>query len=244
MKVGKWLGRAALVVSVMLVAAMGGFVAQRDDTRAEAAESTPAGYIALSPGRVLDTRPDTRINYFGPKPVGGQVITVPGVAGASAVAVNITMTETEGGGYLSAWSGQGARPTVSIINSSGPGENIANFAVVPVAADGSFALFTFAGTHIVVDLMGWFPAGAPPVPAGLTATITGYGPLSTITEVSGIVSNGSAIERDVRVDVTCPNGTVQTDHVFDLQPGATAGWSVICDGAFTSGASILQVVEV
>jgi len=236
-------GAAVLVV---VGSAAGGYMAQRATSPVTAASTTPAGYVSLNPGRILDTRPQYHINYAGSKPAASQFIRVPGVPGAAALAVNITLTETVGPGFLAAWDGNGPRPDVSIINSTFPGENIANFAVVPAAADGSFMLWTYDSTHIVVDLMGYFPGGSTPAPANLSATITGYDadPSGTFTDVSGIVTNGTAIQRDVRVDVRCPNGTVPTDFAFDLSPGATAGWLVECAGAFASGASILQVVDV
>ena len=46
---------------------------------------------------------------------------------------------------------------------------------------------------------------------------------------------------DVRVDVTCPNATVEVDYVYDIAAGATLGWEVICSGSFTSGASVTTV---
>jgi concanavalin A-like lectin/glucanase superfamily protein len=79
-----------------------------------------------------------------------------------------------------------------------------------------------------------------PITPPTLARITGYGPVSTITEVVGDVTNGTAEPQDVRVYVVCPNRTVETDIVFDIASGDTRGWSVLCPGNFTSGAIVIN----
>ena len=77
----------------------------------------------------------------------------------------------------------------------------------------------------------------------MSATITGYGPGFSITSISGSLTNASGAEKDIRIDLSCPNGNVELDYVFNISNGATRGWSVICDGVFSSGAT-LTVIEV
>jgi len=228
---------AAAVAAITLAGAAGGFVASTSGG-VGAANNPPAGLVTTLPARVLDTR-------TGAKPaLNSTTVVNTGITGAVAVAVNITLTETDGAGFVTAWDGLGARPNVSIINSFGAGQTIANYAIVPVDAAGKFNLFVNNPGHLLVDVMGYFPGSAALVPAGLTATITGYAPGSTITSVTGSVTNGGSVSKTVRVDIKCPNGTVETDTVFQLGAGQTKGFSVLCGGgAFTSGASVQAVLE-
>lgn len=227
----------AAAVAIVISSATGGWLAQRSSP-VSAATTIPAGYVALNPGRIYDSRGPT---FTSPRlPGGAQVTIYSGQPGASAVGVNLVMTDTVGAGFLTAWPA-GDRPLTSVMNSTEAGENIANFLLVPVAADGTFQLYTQNPTHVVVDIMGYMAGGSALVPAGFSGQITGYGPLSTITEVSGTVTNGTSIARDIRADVHCPNGTVKTDLSFNIPAGETRGWSVLCDGSFTSGATVTFV---
>ncbi|MCU1367706.1 MAG: hypothetical protein JWN39_3345 [Ilumatobacteraceae bacterium] len=229
----------AAALALVAAGSIGGLVVTSTGG-AGAATSSPVGMIILTPGRVLDTR-----NAAGTTlPLNGSVVVNTGISGAAAVAVNITLTDTTGAGFITAWDGSQPRPGTSIMNSFGAGQNIANYAIVPVDAAGHFTLFTSNPANLIVDLMGYFPSTSAPVPSGLTAVITGYGPASTITSVTGTVSNGGGVSKNARVDIKCPNGTVQTDSFYALGAGQTKGFSVLCDQAFTSGATVQAVVEV
>jgi hypothetical protein len=235
------LGRVStLVITALLVAAVVLVVSGRDSSPADA-QTTAATFTSQSPSRIFDTR-------GGARPVGGQQMTVQtGQAGATAAAVNLTITDTEGWGFLTAWP-SGSQPDTSVINADGAGQTIANGVIVPLAPNGSFLLWPSTGMHVLVDLTGVFrPVGgsvAPPSGGGITATITGYGPGFSITEVSGTATNGTSETKRFRIDVDCPNGTTETTTLFNVSAGATRGWTVLCDGVFTSGARIARVVEV
>ena len=229
----KILSAAVIVIS----SALGGYVAQQT-SHASAAVQIPAGYVALSPGRIYDSRGPT---FTYPRLSAGQQVTInSGQPGASAVGVNIVMTDTIGPGYLTAWP-SGARPGTSVINSTAAGENVANFLLIPVAPDGTFQLYTQNPTHIVVDILGYMAGGSALVPAGFSGQITGYGPGGSITSVDGTVTNGTSAAINIRADVACPNGTVETDTSYSVPAGATRGWSVLCDGVFSSGATVTFV---
>jgi hypothetical protein len=225
------LAGAAIVIS----SAFGGWIAQQTD-HVSAAVQIPAGYVAINPGRIYDSRGPT---FTNPRLSAGQQVTInSGQPGASAVGVNIVMTDTIGAGFLTAWP-TGPRPNTSVINSTNPGENVANFLLIPVAADGTFQIFTLNPTHVVIDIMGYMAGGSALVPAGFSGQITGYQPLGTFTSVVGEVTNGTAAAVTVRADVHCVDGTVATDTVFRIPAGATLGWSVLCSGgAFTTGATV------
>lgn len=105
-----------------------------------------------TPVRLLDTR------ALGARATDGQVITLtPTVErppGATAVVVNITVTDATGPGYVTAW-GNGNRPDVSNVNFTG-GQTVANVALVPLNDVGRFNFGPVrAECHIIVDQQGW-----------------------------------------------------------------------------------------
>jgi hypothetical protein len=232
-----FLAAAAIVIS----SAFGGWIAQQSG-HASAAVQIPAGYVGINPGRIYDSRGPSFTNA---RLSAGQQVTInSGQPGASAVGVNIVMTDTVGAGFLTAWP-SGPRPNTSVINSTNPGENVANFLLIPVAPNGTFQIFTLNPTHIVIDIMGFMAGGSAVAPTGFNGQVTGYQPLGVgttyaYTMVTGDVSNGTSASVDLRADVHCPDGTVSTASVYSIPAGATHGWGpVMCDGsAFSSGASV------
>ncbi len=129
----------------------------------------PAGssYQPSTGQRVLDTRVDGRIGYFGATPSGGQTTAVrvagtgdPAVAdNASAVVVNVTITEPEAAGFVTVWPCGQPRPPTSNVDFAA-GETVANLAIAAIGSEGSICLFSSATTHLVVDVAGWMSAGS------------------------------------------------------------------------------------
>gem|GEM_PF-2734381 len=79
---------------------------------------------------------------------------LPAGASYSAVVVNLTATETRGPGYLTAWPSGRARPGTASLAVDAAGQTRGALAIVPTSS--TFDLTTFAGTHVVVDVLGWF----------------------------------------------------------------------------------------
>jgi dienelactone hydrolase len=107
------------------------------------------------PVRVLDTRNGTR-------PAADSVTMVPLTrvpAGATAVVLNATVTQPDGVGYITAYSGA-VRPQTSNANTDEVGETAANLVVVPLTTPGDARIYTSVPTHLVVDLLGWFVPAA------------------------------------------------------------------------------------
>jgi len=52
------------------------------------------------------------------------------------------------------------------LNIDGAGQTRANFAIVPVGADGSISIYSIADGHVVADLLGWFETAPTAVSAG------------------------------------------------------------------------------
>ena len=117
--------------------------------------SAPDRFTALAPTRVLDTR-------RGPKPAAGTIVRVAtGQTGATSALVNLTMTEADTAGYITAdrCSTLTAGPQTKSNGNYTPGTNIANLAVVPLDNDGSFCIYTERTAHLLVDLQGTFAPG-------------------------------------------------------------------------------------
>jgi FG-GAP-like repeat len=125
-------------------------------------------YIGVTPVRLLDTRPAGQIGYQGDKPAAGQIVTVaigdaPSPARSPvAAALNVTATEASGG-YVTVWPCDQPLPMASSLNLS-PGLTAANMVLTKLSRAGTVCLYTDAPTHLIVDLQGYYPAGATYVP--------------------------------------------------------------------------------
>jgi hypothetical protein len=121
----------------------------------------PGTFVALSPGRLLDTRTSSAIPANGDVtlPVlghGGILAT-----GVAAVVVNTTVTETRGPGFLTVHPGATALPTVSNLNWSGAGVTIPNLVTVQVGTNGSIIFHNGSPgtTQVVADVAGYYIGG-------------------------------------------------------------------------------------
>ena len=119
--------------------------------------------VAVAPTRVLDTRQSGQPPALGRETA--MTLTVTGVGGVptdvahvAAVIANITAV---GGqvGYVTAW-GSGPMPLASVLNIDGPGQTVANLAVVPVGSDGKIRLYSSSGTQLIVDVQGYIEPSA------------------------------------------------------------------------------------
>ena len=134
---------------------------------AAAAASGATLKTLIEPVRVFDSRAPG--NFFGRKLAAGDAVAV-AVSGAyegddiaSAVFVNITITGTEGAGYLAVvgedLSGERPPPTTSNINWSTSGLTLANLALSSVGGEHSIAIWCRGAgrTHVIVDVQGYVP---------------------------------------------------------------------------------------
>jgi hypothetical protein len=119
---------------------------------------TEAGtFVSLAPVRVLDTRNTGRM---GPGAVQSlsplQKAGVP--AGASAVVMNTTVTDTTAPGFLTVFPGTNPLPATSDLNWSGPGLTIPKLVTVQLGTDGSLKLYNASAgsTQVVADLAGYY----------------------------------------------------------------------------------------
>lgn len=96
-------------------------------------------------------------------------VKVAGVAGvpadATAVSLNLTVTNPRVAGFLTAYPCDATRPDTSNVNFRSD-NTVAGAAIVPVAADGTVCVFTSSDTHLIVDVMGAFSGTGAYVRAG------------------------------------------------------------------------------
>ena len=155
---------------------------------------TGAGVRAVTPARVVDTRTSSAPLRAGAT-VAVPVTGASGVpsSGAAAVVVNLTATNATAATFLTAWSGTGARPLASNLNPT-PGRTVANLAMVPLAADGSFSIGNLAGSvDVIVDVLGWVPSGA--------SGVTVQSPLRLLdTRAGDSVGAGASVTVDAPAD--------------------------------------------
>ena len=87
-------------------------------------------------------------------PVGGRAA-VPDTA--SAVVLNVTVTNPTASSYLSLWPAGAARPTAANLNFV-PGQTVSNMVVLQLGAGAAVSMFNLTGSaDVVVDVLGWFP---------------------------------------------------------------------------------------
>jgi spore germination protein YaaH len=136
-------------------------LASNSITPGPSAQAWPGQLNPLSPGRLLDTRSGQGgFRTLAP----GQTIDLPvlgkgGVpaTGVAAVILNVTATNPQGVGYITAFPGGGCRPIASNLNFSPDGGTVASLAETAVGASGTVSLFNgSAGTvELVVDVEAW-----------------------------------------------------------------------------------------
>ncbi|PBC78644.1 parallel beta helix pectate lyase-like protein [Streptomyces sp. TLI_235] len=127
-----------------------------------------SGYTAVDPVRLVDTRDGTG-TARGQVPANGSfTVQIAGngraqlpASGITAVALNMTVTEPQAAGFLTAYPEGQTRPLASNVN-FGRGQTIANAVVVPVGQDGRIRVFNGspAGSSVVVDVVGYYSAAS------------------------------------------------------------------------------------
>jgi hypothetical protein len=123
-----------------------------------------ATFTPLNPDRLLDTR-----SGFGGPPVGqGQGIDVQ-IAGrtganglssvpgnATAVALNVTVTNPDAPSFATVWPTGASRPFASNLNFT-PGQSVPNMVIAKLGAGGKISIYNNTGnTDVVADVVGYF----------------------------------------------------------------------------------------
>ncbi|MDQ1250497.1 MAG: hypothetical protein QG597_4876 [Actinomycetota bacterium] len=115
-------------------------------------------FTPLTPVRAADTRSGQALQ-------GGWqlLVTIGGYYGvptnAAAVVVNVTATQPVGGGHLRVYPCGQPLPNASTLN-YGAGTSVANSTIVALGTEGKVCVYSPTKTHVIVDVTGFFPAGA------------------------------------------------------------------------------------
>lgn len=209
---------------------------------------TTAGsdYTPTGPTRILDTRsglgaPKAKVPTSTDLPLKiAGVGSIP--ANATAVALNVTVTDATGNGYVSVIPSNGYG-TVSNLN-YGAGQTVSNSVIVPVGPDGDIGLLNMgaagSSADLVADVSGYFTQSAA---GGYTAvspdrildTRNGTGAPSAKVAPNHGISVGIAGADSIPADVTAV-----ALHVT-VTDAASNGWiAAEPDGAGTPSTSILN----
>ena len=166
------------------------------------------GFNPIAPARLSDTR---TANGHARVPaaslyrlqVAGQA-DLP-TAGVSAVALNVTATETTAAGYVGVRSCSAPRAGTSNLNVAAGG-TASNAVIAAVDSDGQVCLSANTTTHLVIDVVGWFGpnSGAsfdPIAPRRIVDTRTSHGAIPT----GGILELAFLAQSAVALNVTVPD---------------------------------------
>jgi hypothetical protein len=125
-----------------------------------------SGFTAISPQRVLDTRPGQGTitwREVSKRQVAGDYILqvkltdLPGLVpatGVGAVSLNVTATDANADGFVTVYP-CGPREDVSSVNYVA-GRSIANAVLTPVSTTGTICIYALTPVDIIVDINGWF----------------------------------------------------------------------------------------
>ncbi len=124
--------------------------------------------MPVTPARFLDSRKDGAtvdgsMNAIGLR--GAGTITELQIAGragiptdAAAAVLNVTATDPQGPGFVSVFPCGNDRPNGSTLNYT-TATTVANAVITKIGTNGNVCIFTYATTHLIVDVNGYFPAG-------------------------------------------------------------------------------------
>ncbi|MFE2478802.1 PKD domain-containing protein [Streptomyces sp. NPDC059389] len=187
---------------------------------------TPAGYVAVRPTRVLDTRTtgspvqggaatpiDVPVHYYSSGPHH--------TAGASAVVLNVTVTGATEDTHLSVWPSGQPRPVTSNVNVKAGGTS-SNTVTVPVGADGLISAQLNSGkAALIVDYVGHYQPNTgqrftPLAPTRVADTRTAGGALGggqtrtvKVAGVNGIPADATAVALNLT-----GTGSTENAHVI------------------------------
>ena len=124
-----------------------------------------AGFNALLPARLLDTRGDGRTvdgaaQAAGLQPLGAVIeVQVTGRAGvpvgAPAATLNVTVTEAQAPGFVTVFPCGSTRPNASSLNFVA-GSTVPNGVIAKIGDGGKVCLFVSNATHLIADVSGYF----------------------------------------------------------------------------------------
>jgi len=195
-----------------------------DVTGSYSTASAALRFHPVSPTRIYDSRVSGGEWSIGET----REVTVP--PGASAVAMNVTVTEPDGPGFVTVYPCQAALPVISNVNYV-TGQIVANL-VQSGVADGQVCVHSSNRAHIVIDLQGTYDTEADGLqyqavaPARLVDTRSGLG--SVFGRVAMDTRGNTALPSNAPVATTAVPGNVEALVVSMIAVSPrTSGWAEI-----------------
>ncbi len=195
--------------------------------------------------RLLDTRPgsatvDGNDAGIGRRAAGSTIdLDVAGRAGipddATSVVLNVTATAPEGWGFVTVHPTGTGRPNASNLNYD-RADTIANTVVTRLGADGQVSIYTYAATHLIVDVAGHLPATSftpLPAPARILDTRLGAATADGQQAGTGLRPASSSVQLNVAGRAGLPADA--SSVVLNVTAVDALGWGFVTE--FPTGAA-------
>ena len=201
-------------------------------------------YTMITPCRILDTRSIARplaageVRAFGftntfTGDQGGSYCNIP--AGASALTLNITVVDPGAAGYLTVYPNDGlSRPLASSLNYKA-GDIVGNEIIARQVVDDvapyttpSFRIYSYAASHVVVDVSGYFtpPAAEPLQCVEVNSAQATVAPNATARAIAPACPAGYSATGGGCVSSVYPS----INGLYFSNFGPTASSPYVCDG--------------
>jgi Matrixin len=199
-------------------------------------------YVSVAPTRILDTRRGlgSPVRLQARQTISLPVANQAGVpANATAVVLNLTITDAQEWGFVTAYPAGQTLPDASAINVERPGQTVANLVTVPLGAGGAVNLYSYGGAHLIADVQGYFVAATSST-AGRLQPINPSRILDTRASVKLVA--GGEIELDVVGLAGLPADTDSVALKVTVADATGAGfWTVYPAGSARPDVSNLNV---
>jgi hypothetical protein len=176
------------------------------------------------------------ISFGPPRVPAGTITGVPSGAASdtSAVLANLTMTDADAQGYITADQCSSLRPGASSNGNYAPGANIANLSVVPIDNDGRFCIYNERATQLIADTQGRFSGngnlGFSPTAAArvLDTRRTGRPADGAVTRVvTGAPQGTTAVLVNLTMTEATAAGYITADKCSSLRGGASSNGNYV-----------------
>jgi hypothetical protein len=115
-----------------------------------------SGFVPTNPKRLVDTRQGVKVGAGTVIRVKPSAVVTPPSPDADAVALNLTVTNPSGPGYITAYPCDAPMiPDASNVNVL-TNDTVPNSAVVKLSAAGEVCVFAYVTTDVIVDLAGYY----------------------------------------------------------------------------------------
>jgi hypothetical protein len=202
-------------------------------------------FHAINPGRILDSRPASKVGAYSTPWTGGlsRDVAVGGLAGvpvdADSVVLNTTATGTSAASFLTIWPTGQAKPNASSLNWA-PGVTIPNAVTVKLGTLGKISVYNgYGNVDVVTDVAGYFQVPQDTTPPTACGLLPGTNTWTNIRVV------------EVTCPVEIPAGaslTLSAGAIVKFDPGADlmvdSGGSLHASGAATPSSAAVTFTSI